>query len=145
MALYHFRDEETEAQKGGDLPKVSHLGRGREDLNPGQSGCGAHSPNRGFKPPLKVKALMTTLADSQSSSQAHVWRFRLCGNDPTCLERKENLYFFSNKGSILLLDNNFSPIKFLSQHGSDLKSNVLNCLKNVYGFSDMRRQEKQAI
>ena len=51
------------------------------------------------------------------------------GNDPICLRRKD--CFFSNEASVLLLDTSFSPPQFLSQLGSELKSNLLNCLKTV--------------
>lgn len=59
---------------------------------------------------------------------------------PPASVRKTVFYIFSNKSLTLLFSHNFSPQKFFSQHGNEPKRNLFNCLKNVYGCSNIKKQ-----
>lgn len=72
-----------------------------------------------------------------------IWHLRPWGNAPTCLSQKGSVCIFSNKSLILLFSHNFSPQNFFSQHGNEPKCNLLNCLKNVYGCSNIKKQGKK--
>lgn len=107
----------------------------------------------GLTSPLSSPQLQTTSQSERLSDptalithQIHslclkcVWHLRPWDNAPTCLSQKDSVYIFSNKSLILLFSHNFSPQKFFSQHGNEPKYNLLNCLKNVYGCSNIKKQ-----
>ena len=127
-------------RKARDLPKVSQLGSGQVSLKPGQSGCRSHSSNHSPNYLSKCRRWWSRCQIHSLHLKHMFGTWDWVAAIPSASVGKTVFVSLQKKGSILLLDNSFSPQKFLSQHGSQPKSNLLNCLKNVHGFSYMKRQ-----